>query len=986
MANTETNPTANAKAEAAVAQTAQQLENVHNEKDMAKVFQEFREEAKDQNAFRGALNQMNGKVTLPKELKLDGFQLTDFSPEENVLLVAKESADKKPEKTQYRVVTVDGSEYQGTLRSDGTKVSLEIGKTVMADRQSLLVGGTQSDANRNAQPQEGKDASQKAEAQKAEKKQAKGNYSEVEKKHRDEIAAKILADPSSVSLPVQRTEGYFQVLQRMHKDMDGHDLAVAAHRIKWDLNGGKNELKVGDTFRVISEEELNKKVDSVIAQEENEAAQKAYNPHSNQVDPTKDQQKDNGTTIRFDAKGKPVEVDYDDKHSSIVRRDLNDPNEKVDGLADLHGNLYETRDGGKTWAAQDKDGKPIADPPGGAINGIEMDANGNVTISRSSGKATDVIGADGATVKSDSNGNAIRVDYKDGQHSTTVLRGTDGAVEGLTDAAGKTYTTKDGKWITQDADQKVIADPLTGPVSGIKMDQTGVVTISRSGKAEDVIGRDGLMVSHPDYDGEPKSQADGSVVKCKKFGEQDQVVEVDYKGGGNSIFHRTADGTLEGYTDRYGSAYTRSDKGVWLLDGKPEETDPTRGAIKEIDVDQGGATTITRAAAAKDVFLSDGSAQYFDQVGKQIYAVHNDGVQLKFDGNGRPTEVYSKGGRCTHYEYFNATNPDARAISISPSPGAAASPCVTYDGKYHLKDPSDDKGNDLITFTKSPKLDATTGDLTITTDDNPPKTIVYQPDGKEKGLESTSENDGKAGTIPEKNWVTNKDLGILPDEAQGTATTDAHGNDLTTWTAADGTTITRTYSKKDGSGVIRMGDGTKYTFGYDNENQSENQSGHQRRYIEKWFPAQDANSAAGEMKVPPYGIKKYDDGSQGFADGTRVIQTEIDGDDGRKGWQMTLSPDGSVHCGSGEKNYHGSGKRKHGLDLNYDPNRHVYALHAWGPRWLDSQNRTVSDVQILADHAVKDWTTTEHSPLQSCFKLSQFDDWRIKFGANDGDF
>jgi hypothetical protein len=875
----------NTTTDAAVAQTAQQLENVRNEKDMAKVFQEFHEEAKDEKAFRGALSHMKGKVALPKELKLDGFQLTDFDPAENLLLVTKASEDKKPENTQYRVVTVDGSEYEGTPRSNGTTVRLEIGKTVMADRQSLLAGGTQSDAKQRDKASQQTEA-QKTEAEKGEKKQANSNYSEVEKKRRDEIAAKILADPSSLSLPVQRTEGYFQVLQRMHKDMDDHDLALAAHRIKWDLNGGKNELKVGDTFRVISEDELNKKVDNVIAQEENEAAQKTYNPHSNQVDPTKDQQNDDGTKVRFDAKGQPVEIDYDDKHSSIVRRDVNDPNEKVDGLADVHGNTYQTKDGGKSWTALDKDGKPIADPPG-------------------------------------------------------------------------------------------------GPVSGIKMDNTGVVTISRSGKAEDVIGRDGSTVSHPDYDGEPKSQADGSVVKSKKFGEQNQVVEVDYKGGGSSIFQRTADGTLAGYTDRNGRAYTKSDNGVWLLDGKAEATDPigdaTRGAIKNIDVDQGGATTITREAAAKDVFLSDGTAQYFDQAGKQAFAVHNDGVQLKFDGDGRPTEVYSKGGRCTRFDYFNATNPDPRAISVSSSPDGVASPLVTFDGKYHLKDLSDDQGKDLITFTNSPKLDATTGDLTITTDDNPPKTKVYQPDGKEKVPESTSENDAKAGTIPDKNWVTTKDLGILPDEAQGKATTDANGNDLTTWTAGDGTTTTRTYNKKDGSGVILMGDGTKYTFGYDHDNQ--------KRYIEKWFPAQVTDSAAGEKKVPAYGIKKYDDGSQGFADGTRVIETEIDGDaDGRKGWQMTLSADGSIHCGSGEMNYHGSGKRKHGLDLNYDPNRHVYALCAWGPRWLDSQTRTISADKILADQAVQDWTTREHSPLQSCFKLSPGNDGRINFEPSDGDF
>jgi hypothetical protein len=61
-------------------------------------------------------------------------------------------------------------------------------------------------------------------------------------------------DDDARGVPLQRGEGYYQMLHRMHPDWNGKHTAQEAHHIK-QLNGGKDQLKVGDVLQLYSPQE-----------------------------------------------------------------------------------------------------------------------------------------------------------------------------------------------------------------------------------------------------------------------------------------------------------------------------------------------------------------------------------------------------------------------------------------------------------------------------------------------------------------------------------------------------------------------------------------------------------------------------------------------------------------------------------------------------------------------------------------------------------
>lgn len=73
------------------------------------------------------------------------------------------------------------------------------------------------------------------------------------------------ADQTSQSSPVQRKEGYWQVLHRMFPNMSTDDLNKKAHEIK-QLNGNRDVLKVGERLKLMSDDDKNKAVQQQLAQ------------------------------------------------------------------------------------------------------------------------------------------------------------------------------------------------------------------------------------------------------------------------------------------------------------------------------------------------------------------------------------------------------------------------------------------------------------------------------------------------------------------------------------------------------------------------------------------------------------------------------------------------------------------------------------------------------------------------------------------------
>jgi len=59
--------------------------------------------------------------------------------------------------------------------------------------------------------------------------------------------------------PIEKGEGYFQLLGRMHKDWTGDHLLKEAHRLK-DINQHSDTLKIGQRLSLISDTELHRAV------------------------------------------------------------------------------------------------------------------------------------------------------------------------------------------------------------------------------------------------------------------------------------------------------------------------------------------------------------------------------------------------------------------------------------------------------------------------------------------------------------------------------------------------------------------------------------------------------------------------------------------------------------------------------------------------------------------------------------------------------
>jgi hypothetical protein len=72
-------------------------------------------------------------------------------------------------------------------------------------------------------------------------------------------------DQAAVSSPVQRGEGYWQVLHRMYPQMSTDDLNKQAHAIK-QLNGSANVLKVGQTLKLMSDDQKTAALQQQLAQ------------------------------------------------------------------------------------------------------------------------------------------------------------------------------------------------------------------------------------------------------------------------------------------------------------------------------------------------------------------------------------------------------------------------------------------------------------------------------------------------------------------------------------------------------------------------------------------------------------------------------------------------------------------------------------------------------------------------------------------------
>ncbi len=70
-------------------------------------------------------------------------------------------------------------------------------------------------------------------------------------------------DEQSVSVPVKRGEGYYQVIRRMNPDMSPEDAVKAARHMR-DLNGGNTNLKVGDKLPLMSDDDKKAQVQKAM--------------------------------------------------------------------------------------------------------------------------------------------------------------------------------------------------------------------------------------------------------------------------------------------------------------------------------------------------------------------------------------------------------------------------------------------------------------------------------------------------------------------------------------------------------------------------------------------------------------------------------------------------------------------------------------------------------------------------------------------------
>jgi hypothetical protein len=77
---------------------------------------------------------------------------------------------------------------------------------------------------------------------------------DLHQRHQYEKMLSHEVDQRHLSSTVRRGEGYFQVVERMHKNWSEEKINKEAHRIK-DLNGDSDELRVGQRLPMISKEE-----------------------------------------------------------------------------------------------------------------------------------------------------------------------------------------------------------------------------------------------------------------------------------------------------------------------------------------------------------------------------------------------------------------------------------------------------------------------------------------------------------------------------------------------------------------------------------------------------------------------------------------------------------------------------------------------------------------------------------------------------------
>lgn len=239
------------------------------------------------NANPADIKDLAAKVTKSIDLHslgLDGFHLDPQTPVGGLQVDASQTPDKKAHTLPVFEFTSDDGKKSVVLLPSGTEFD-DSGKTVRnpdvtrpakaadpaanpaapADatnpnpaakaEASLPVASANpaapADATNPAAPKDATNPAAPTDATNpAAPKDATDTTSDADKAKVQQLIQKTI-DDASISLPVKRGEGYYQVLKRMHPDMAPEDAVKQARHMR-DLNGGNINLKVGDKLPMMS--------------------------------------------------------------------------------------------------------------------------------------------------------------------------------------------------------------------------------------------------------------------------------------------------------------------------------------------------------------------------------------------------------------------------------------------------------------------------------------------------------------------------------------------------------------------------------------------------------------------------------------------------------------------------------------------------------------------------------------------------------------
>ena len=211
------------------------------------------------NAKPADIKDLADKVTRSIDLHslgLDGFHLDSKTPVGGIAIDAAHSPDKKAHTLPvFEFTNGDGTKSVVMLPS-GSEFD-DTGKAVrQADVTAPAKAANPADATNPAAPADATNpAAKPADATNpaAKPADATDTTSDADKAKVQQLIQKTI-DDASVSLPVKRGEGYYQVLKRMHPEMSPEDAVKQARHMR-DLNGGNINLKVGDKLPMMSADE-----------------------------------------------------------------------------------------------------------------------------------------------------------------------------------------------------------------------------------------------------------------------------------------------------------------------------------------------------------------------------------------------------------------------------------------------------------------------------------------------------------------------------------------------------------------------------------------------------------------------------------------------------------------------------------------------------------------------------------------------------------